>query len=282
MEIVEEFTDLEKFCRSCLVFLEKREAENNLFIGLLNTLKSNIFHFSTERPRFFAVFERQKIVSAAMMTPPYNLILTRSAKRHLDALNDYFESQKISLPGALGPKETVSYFSKDYAKRRGLTATLRFAQRIFQISKLKDVSYSPGQMRKAVQSDQEIVCKWAELFAIESGLSNHEIKRSAKSAQNKIEQGSIFVWEDHTIKSMASFMGPTPNGIRIGFVYTPEDFRKRGYATSITAALSNHLLKQDRSFCFLFTDLSNPTSNSIYKKIGYEEVCDIDLIEFYS
>jgi predicted GNAT family acetyltransferase len=29
-----------------------------------------------------------------------------------------------------------------------------------------------------------------------------------------------------------------------------------------------------RRFCFLYTDLANPTSNKIYADIGYERVCD--------
>jgi uncharacterized protein len=34
------------------------------------------------------------------------------------------------------------------------------------------------------------------------------------------------------------------------------------------------LLEQGRRFCFLYTDLANPTSNAIYLRIGYEPVCD--------
>ena len=34
------------------------------------------------------------------------------------------------------------------------------------------------------------------------------------------------------------------------------------------------------AFVFLFTDLSNPTSNKIYQAIGYEPVIDVDQITF--
>jgi uncharacterized protein len=40
------------------------------------------------------------------------------------------------------------------------------------------------------------------------------------------------------------------------------------------ASLSQRLLDEGRTFCFLYTDLSNPTSNRIYIDIGYEPVCD--------
>ncbi len=35
------------------------------------------------------------------------------------------------------------------------------------------------------------------------------------------------------------------------------------------------MLAEGREFCSLFTDLSNPTSNSIFQKIGYRPVCDV-------
>jgi predicted GNAT family acetyltransferase len=75
---------------------------------------------------------------------------------------------------------------------------------------------------------------------------------------------------------MAGYAGPTPNGIRIGAVYTPPAQRKNGYASALTARLSQHLLDEGYGFCFLFADLLNPTSNHIYQKIGYKPVCDSD------
>ena len=75
---------------------------------------------------------------------------------------------------------------------------------------------------------------------------------------------------------MAGFSGATPNGIRVNLVYTPPEYRKKGYATSCVAALSQTLLDQGRKYCFLFTDLANPTSNHIYQTIGYQPVCDMN------
>lgn len=79
---------------------------------------------------------------------------------------------------------------------------------------------------------------------------------------------------------MAGAGGRTPNGIRISAVYTPPDLRCRGYASALTAAVSQDQLNRGRRFCFLFTDLANPTSNKIYQEIGYRPVCDYDLYRF--
>ena len=78
----------------------------------------------------------------------------------------------------------------------------------------------------------------------------------------------------------ATWTGPTPNGVRVTLVYTPPAVRGHGYASSCVAALSALLLASGRKYCFLFTDLANPTSNSIYTKIGYRPVCDVDEYRF--
>ena len=56
----------------------------------------------------------------------------------------------------------------------------------------------------------------------------------------------------------------------------PPERRRHGYASACVAALSERLLSEGRRFCFLYTDLANPTSNAIYQKIGYQPVCDVD------
>ena len=76
--------------------------------------------------------------------------------------------------------------------------------------------------------------------------------------------------------SWAGVGGRTPNGTRIGPVYTPSAERGHGYASAVVAAASQAQLDEGLAFCFLFTDLANPTSNRIYQAIGYEPVTDVD------
>ena len=87
--------------------------------------------------------------------------------------------------------------------------------------------------------------------------------------------GGIAVWEvDGEPVSCAGFGSETPNGVRIGPVYTPPERRRRGYGSALTAHLTQQLLDGGRTFCFLYTDLANPTSNGIYRAVGYELVCE--------
>jgi uncharacterized protein len=96
----------------------------------------------------------------------------------------------------------------------------------------------------------------------------------------RLAERGLVVWEDGDPVSFAGFGGATPNGIRIGPVYTPPAHRGRGYASACVATLSVNLLRGGYRFCFLFTDLRNPTSNRLYERLGYEPVCDLQEITF--
>ena len=74
--------------------------------------------------------------------------------------------------------------------------------------------------------------------------------------------------------TVAASVRPTPNGMSINLVYTPSEERRKGYATACVAALSQRLLDDGCQFCTLFTDKANPTSNQIYREIGYHKVAD--------
>ena len=88
---------------------------------------------------------------------------------------------------------------------------------------------------------------------------------------------TLHLWEDGEVVSLAGVGSRTPNGVRIGPVYTPPEARNRGYASALVAAISQAELDAGRRFCFLFTDLANPTANHIYQAIGYEPVRDVDM-----
>jgi predicted GNAT family acetyltransferase len=82
------------------------------------------------------------------------------------------------------------------------------------------------------------------------------------------------------VVSMAAASRPTPNGCSISLVYTPPERRRLGYASGCVAELSQRLLDSGKSFCTLFADLDNPTSNAIYQRMGFQPLADFREIRF--
>jgi predicted GNAT family acetyltransferase len=134
--------------------------------------------------------------------------------------------------------------------------------------------------------DRQLLVRWSLDFGIEAlgdgDLAEAERTVDARLGTEDPQSRGLYFWVDGAPVSMAGYTGPTPHGIRVGPVYTPPELRGRGYASALVAQMSQALLDGGRSFCFLFTNLANPTANHIYEQIGYEPVVDMDVYTFSS
>jgi predicted GNAT family acetyltransferase len=73
---------------------------------------------------------------------------------------------------------------------------------------------------------------------------------------------------------MAALARRAGRSAAISMVYTPSALRGRGYAGSVTAALTARAFAQGKTLVCLFTDRRNPYSNRCYEKIGFRLVCN--------
>jgi uncharacterized protein len=264
-------------------FLSAREAEHNLILGLSARLRHEPLVYG-ERPYLAVVADGGEVVAAALRTPPHNLVLSEIDDREaLEPLAGDVRQVFESLPGVVGPKAHVEEFATAWKAATGAQGHRALAQRIFRAETVEQPDGVAGRMRPYEDADRELAIRWTDEFVAEAlPVSSPQPESSAgfvEQRQNDPDGGFGF-WDDGEAVSMAGFGGPTPNGIRVGPVYTPPELRGRGYASALTAALTQELLDGGRRFCFLFTDLANPTSNRIYQRIGYRPVTDVDQWSF--
>ncbi|MCV0402800.1 MAG: GNAT family N-acetyltransferase [Chloroflexi bacterium] len=261
-------------------FLAEHEAENNLVFGICSSLEASPGLYSDATPQFLTVVDdRGAVRGASLRTPPHNQVLAwTDAPEAIDALVDALAAEQ--LPGVLGPTHLAARFATRWAAQRGSTARRRVAERIFRLTRVIPPARPPsGAWRILGAGDRDLLAAWMVAFRDEAAPEAPAISDPPALADRWVAQeGRIgYVWEDDDrVVSFAGSSGATPNGMRIGPVYTPPEDRGRGYASALTAAASQHQLDRGRRFTFLFTDLSNPTSNKIYQAIGYEPVCDVD------
>jgi len=225
------------------------------------------------------VEEGGQIVAAALRTPPHNLVLSETdddgAWPALAA--DAVEVDR-SLRGVLGAKAGVGRFIRAWQDATGASASLTRSQRIYRAERASIPEGVDGSLRAYTAADRALALEWLDAFFAEA-LGGSAVETAESTLEHRLSDpaGGFVLWEDDGGPvSLAGFGGPTPNGIRIGPVYTPPELRRRGYGTAVTAELTRSLLAGGRRFCFLFTDLANPTSNSIYQRIGYVPVTDVE------
>lgn len=280
MRHLRHFEDAKAFKTVAWSLLLKREAENNLMIGIVERLATGASPEAvgaTGRPGFWTVAKKGRLVAAAAVTPPHRLILTRMSRTTTDFLAAELERQGVALPGVIGPKDSAERFARSWAITRSQQVRQNHALRIYRIKHVLPVAEVPGQMMVARPRDLDLIRGWNAAFCRDAGLRTLP---TSERLRQRIQEGEIVMWLDSEPRAIACTAGPTPSGIRIGMVYTPPEQRRKGYATALVTALSRHQLDSGRKFCFLFADLKNPVSNSIYQKIGYRPVYDFTEYDF--
>jgi predicted GNAT family acetyltransferase len=279
--VVRRFQDAHAFLEAAGAFLGAREAEHNLMLGLAGLLTTDPYLFGPS-PYFATVQRGGETVGAALRTPPHNLVLSEtSAPAAVEALAGDVADAFDELPGVVGPKDVSLRFAELWYRATGQKAERAMANRAFRAETVRAPRAVSGSMRRAGAADRPLLVDWIAAFQDEAmGGRSHRSADDAVDDYLARSEGGLFLWEDGEPVSLAGCGSPTPNGIRIGPVYTPPASRGRGYASALTAELTSLQLSSGRRFCFLFTDLANPTSNRIYERIGYEPVTDIDEYRF--
>jgi predicted GNAT family acetyltransferase len=269
-----------EFLRVAGPLLLPNEARDNLIFGIAGTIAADPTRYPERR--FWVVFGEDEPAAAALRTPPYNLVLARP--RDAAALAALVEAIEEELPGVVGARPEVDDFTRRWSAVHRVTPQVLREQGIYALEAVEDVPRPAGRPRAATVEDRRLLLRWCTAFG-EEVLAEGDPGRV--EAVNMVDHrlgaadAGFLLWEDGGRPvSAAGWGGPTPNGIRIGPVYTPPELRGRGYATALTAELSQRLLDGGRRFCFLFTDLTNPTSNAIYERIGYLRVGESAMIAF--
>lgn len=275
-------------------YLVAREAEHNLPLGILSTLRDQPGIY--EAPPYLATVTGAgdagvagDIALVAVRTPPYGIVLSEPGvpedvvPEAIRVLVADLVRDAPDLPTANGPRSTVEPFVRRWSIETGRHARLEIAERAFRLSRVIPSRPAAGSWRLADERDRALLREWVISFTEEALPPGSVRVESDAMIDRWVRQDDRFayLWEvDGSVVSLVVAGSRTPNGRRIGPVYTPPSERGRGFASALTAAASRDQLERGRRFCFLFTDRANPTSNAIYRRIGYEPVTDIDQYRF--
>lgn len=255
-----------------------REAEHNLLLGICSRLQAE-----RDRQDVYLAFAEDagRVVAAALRTPPHNLVLSEVDEPNaLKSVARDVRQMYQTVPGVLGPKTAAAQFSQIWERLSGQRSRLAIRERIFRADSATAPSGVAGQMDPAGEEHKDLLERWVRAFMAEALPDGVPQEDPEAFVSRKLWSQGLYLWVDMGVVSFAGCGGPTKNGIRIGPVYTPPEFRRRGYASALVACLTRQLLAEGRRFCFLFTDLANPTSNAIYQRIGYRAVTDVDQYAF--
>ncbi len=212
------------------------------------------------------------LIGCAFRTPPHQVGVTALPTEAIEPLVASLRETYLNLPGVAGPEPTATAFADAWTARFGGKWWLEQRQRLHSLTRVTFPSApAAGALRPALPPDVPVARAWMAGFIRETRAR----QVGADAAERLIEQQRLHIWVDGEPRCMVSAVRDTANTAGIGAVYTPPQFRNRGYASVAVATLSRQLLESGRRSCFLYTDLANPVSNAIYARVGYEPIDDV-------
>lgn len=275
------YSDAGGFLTRTQRWLEKDEASTSLMLGVALRLQQYPERIRA-RPYYATVDDDQGLALAAMMTPPYRLIVYGERPDVTEALASVLQDLVAGgwpVPGVLGPRPVAAQAAAQWTEITGRAYRLGRGERIYALRHVNPLVPAPGRLRPATVDDLALTAEWTYAFQDEAGEPADRESALETTAQ-RITDGHLWVWDDGGPVSMCASVRPVAHSISVSLVYTPPRLRRRGYARSAVAALSHIMLDKGWELCTLFADLANPTSNHIYQEIGYVPICDYDEYTF--
>ncbi len=255
------------------------EPRHNLILGIAGTLRDQPGLYAERE--LWTVEADGVVLAAALRTPPYRLVLAGRERAALAALAGALDE----LPGVVGAVPEAHDFAAEWQARTGAEIVPGFGQGVYKLERVVPARPASGVSRPATDGDRELLLEWLHAFSVEAldeeSPDRANLERMLAQRLGAGADSGFVLWEDDgEAVAVTGFGSPTPNGSRIGPVYTPPEQRGHGYASAVVAEVSQARLDAGKRFCFLYTDLANPTSNKIYTAIGYERVCDSVELDF--
>jgi len=258
-------------------YLREHEDRCNLVFGLA---LARVHLERWEEGVLFATVETAgDVVGCVMRTPPHKAIVTALPEEAAPVVAAGLSERYAALPAILGPTSAAERVAEAWVGLRGGHCRAGMLQGLYRVEEVRPPTGVPGVLRVATADDIDLACDWGLGFSRDARV---DFPTRREAVERWVGDRALHMWDasDEPV-SMAVARGRTERGVRVGFVYTPPEHRRHGFASALTAALSQKMLDDGCAFCVLYTDLSNPTSNAIYRRVGYElieELRDFHLI----
>ncbi|MFE9851230.1 GNAT family N-acetyltransferase [Streptomyces sp. NPDC005576] len=271
--------DVEDFLAHAGDFLRSRPA-------LHNTPLTDIEKLRMRKPDaqgpVTAVFGRQEVRGEVhgvfYLTSRGRLGLTPLSVEQTEALAARLAVLGHSPAHVIADHDTATAFAHSWQRHTGAASALFWRTHLHRLGTLTPPRPRPeGRGRLTGATDREHLVRWCREFCVEVGEQpSIEVIDAGSWDDSRFGDRHFTFWEspEGTPVSMAAATSLIGGMVRIDPVYTPAHLRGRGYAGAVTVEASRAALDAGASDVVLFTDPDNPTSNALYRRIGYVHLAD--------
>lgn len=276
------YDNIKDFSNENLELLLEKEWLNNLMVG--NCLEESTENW-LEGWILANITNEENIELIMLYRKPWNMLLYSPTNNTSEDLYKFATEEifKIdnNLNGVNAEKDIANKFAKYYCEISNKKAELDHPMRILVLNKLANANLNENVIfRNANRAEYEILEQHLKEFQKEALNREIDEKMLKENMEIYFKKGFYVLEIDGKIVSQAVTGRTLEKGACINEVYTPKEYRGKGYAYNLVYRISQKCLENGAEYCVLYTDDKNPISNHVYEKIGYKRMVDCEEIRF--
>lgn len=261
---LERFDSAQAFERAAGGWLARDERAHNLVLSVLR----RALHDGGPA-HGWVVTGNGEIQLAGFQTPPHRLLLSLGSP---DAARWAAAALPAAPGGVAGPGPVADAFTTAWQERTGCLAEVHSEMTFYTLERVEPFARPPGAFRRATEAESGALLPLSVTAARDMRLPAYE--QEPEYVKTRLRQalaaGHQFVWDDSGIRAIARAVCEQGRaGARIGYVFTPAEWRNRGYGTAVTGSLARLLLDEGTGWVVLFADNANAVSTGIYRRLGF-------------
>lgn len=235
--------------------------------------------------RYAAVFEAERIIGVAAHYWQGRLVVF--APGHVGAVAKVAVAAR-PVTGILGPWQQALDAQEALAlDDRYRTLRSKEVLMALKIDALRQPAPLPNQhlaCRPATPADLDLLAEWRLAFtleALEATPSQATTQHCRAEVERWIVEGNQFLLFDgeHPVAGCC-FNARLPDAVQVGNVWTPPQFRSRGYGRAVVAGALAFARQSGVTLAVLFTPFDNEAAKTAYAALGFTAIGDYAILLF--
>jgi GNAT superfamily N-acetyltransferase len=242
-----------------------------------NLAKSGIHPFNGQayQGEYWACFDRSIIIGVLAHYWNHNIIVQTNNDEALDCLLEFI-GKRLTRPvaGILGPEEQAARVIRALGLLDRGEFNVNDCQNLYELDlgKLKFPNVRGlCRITGVDENDRDLLTKWLRAFNIEAVHSQDDDKLTAyveRVVRGMIDDGNAWILSVEDIPvSLVGFNATLSDTVQIGPVWTPPEYRCKGYARVLLALALEQARDKGVERAILFT--GNPAGAKAYESIGF-------------
>ena len=167
---------------------------------------------------------------------------------------------------------------EEISNRTGLSYNVELPMSVYYCTEIIHPELR-GKMISPKEKHRDELKKLISEMSLDNDGLFMDIEDSDKFVTSLVQTGSIYVWKDEKIVSIAKIAHKDEQYARINTVFTSVEARKNGYTAMLISEIASNLLSEGL-IPVIYADSNNPDKTEAYEKIGFKKAGEITQFAF--